>query len=565
MRTFRSVLCGAVLLAVLACKDTLLVPNSNNADRDRALGTAADLETFIGLAAYNTAHNATLAGSNDDLQTQLQVMGLENFSGLANFAMGPRGNVPRGLIDNQPNGTGDAGNLRDFTVGHRAARIASIGLDKLRTVSLGSLAANARAKAFAYFARGVAFGNLALAYDSASILSENDATQDIVALSGYQAVMAAAQKDLDSAIAVTNGNSGSFPLPSTWINGQALTAAAFIQLVHSYKARFLARVARTPAEAAAVNWNTVITEVNAGITGDFIITMSPSAGWDVVWPAQAFATGSASWHQMHQFILGMADVSGGYAAWLALPRSGKAPFVVVTPDLRLPQGATRAAQVGDTLRAGFKGFYVGATANPGRPYIRNRPAGEDAPQDAFGFSMYDYFRTRAFFGATPTRSGPYPIMTISEMRLLAAEAYLRLNNFAAAIPLINASRSDPNRGGLPAIPLTVADTLTDVPGGAAACVPRVPDIAQAFKGTKCGNVWDALKWEYRIETAYAGYGMWYFASRVWGDLPEGTALHWPVPNEEMLTRRKPFYSIGGVGAPSGAAKGNYGLFSGGVY
>src|SRR5207245_625269 len=113
MRAFRYVRSGAALIGLAACKDTLLVDNQNQADRNRALGTFTDLEAFLG-SGYATAHNAVLAGSNDDLQTQMLVMGLENISGLANFAMGPRGAVPRVQIDNQPNGTGDPGNLRDF-------------------------------------------------------------------------------------------------------------------------------------------------------------------------------------------------------------------------------------------------------------------------------------------------------------------------------------------------------------------------------------------------------------------------------------------------------------------
>jgi hypothetical protein len=95
-------------------------------------------------------------------------------------------------------------------------------------------------------------------------------------------------------------------------------------------------------------------------------------------------------------------------------------------------------------------------------------------------------------------------------------------------------------------------------------VPKVPDPAQAYKGTKCGNVWDALKWEYRMETAYTGYGLWFFAARGWGDLPQNTATQWPVPFQEMDARRKPFYGFGGGGLSSAAA-GNYGLFQGGVY
>jgi len=78
-------------------------------------------------------------------------------------------------------------------------------------------------------------------------------------------------------------------------------------------------------------------------------------------------------------------------------------------------------------------------------------------------------------------------------------------------------------------------------------------------------MWDALKWEYRMETAFTGYGMWYFAARGWGDLPEGTAIHWPVPYQELQVRLAPIYGRGGVGSASGAGPGNYGLFSGGVY
>jgi hypothetical protein len=501
-----------------------------------------------------------LGVSNDDIQTQMIVMGLENVSGLANFAMGPRGAVPRVLIDNQPNGTGDVGNLRDFSAGHRAARVASLGLAKLQTLSSGSPAQDGRDRAFCYFVRGVALGNLSLVYDSASILTEKDDPQAIIPLSGYQAVNAAALRDLDSALAITTANQAAFPLPSTWINGNAVTTPLFIQLIRSYKARL-----RSPVERAAVDWTQVIADATNGITSDFIVQMNPATGWDVVWPAQAFATGSASWHQMSQFMLGFADTSGQFDAWLALPRGSRAPFVVATPDKRLPQGTTRPAQNGDTLRPGFKNFYVGSTTNPGRPYVRNRPAGEDAPQDPFGFSMYDFNRTRNFALQSPARTGPYPIMTAAEIQLLAAEGYLRQGSFAQAIPLINKTRVDPLRGALlDTIPLTIADTNAVIPGGTH-CVPRVPDIAKAFKGSKCGNVWDALKWEYRIETMYTGYGMWYFAARGWGDLPEGTAIHWPVPNEEMLTRVEPFYGLGGVGGPAASGKGNYGLFSGGVY
>jgi len=78
-------------------------------------------------------------------------------------------------------------------------------------------------------------------------------------------------------------------------------------------------------------------------------------------------------------------------------------------------------------------------------------------------------------------------------------------------------------------------------------VPRVPDPAAAYKRAKCGTIWTPLKWEYRMETAYAGYGMWFFAGRGWGDLPQYTALNWAVPYQEMDTRLESFYGVGGQG------------------
>src|SRR5206468_9684655 len=202
-----------------ACKDTLQVANQTDPDRTRALGRPADVESFIG-ATYAQIQNATLGGSNDDLQTQLQVMGMENTSALANFAMGPRGSIPRTPIENTRNSTGNAGNYRDFVVLHRAARMATIGIGAMnRLGTLGSPAQDARARSFARFVQGVAYGNLALAYDSASLVDENDAQEAIVPLSYYTAVMDRALVELDSAITIARATPGGFPLPNTWING----------------------------------------------------------------------------------------------------------------------------------------------------------------------------------------------------------------------------------------------------------------------------------------------------------------------------------------------------------
>ena len=568
MRTLSFALCGALLAGLAACSDPLDVTNQNQANTGQTLATPADLETFIG-NTYVVAHQGTIGGSNDDLQTQMQTMGFENVSGLANFAMGPRGAIPRPAITNTPNATGDAGNQFDFNREHRSARMATMGLAALKiprlgTTALGSVGRDRRARAFAHFSLGVALGNLALAYDSASILTDTDNFSAVIPLSGYPAVMAAALQHLDSAIIIVrdSATNANFPLPNTWINGQAPDTTLWIRLVRSYRARFRASVARTPAERSAVDWAKVIADADSGITADFNINMT-AAAWDVVWPIQAFATGSANWHQMSQFILGMADTVHGsgttysYDTWLSTTRFSRVPFLIVTPDNRFPAGATRAAQNAVAVPGTFTG----------RPYWRNRPSGEDQPVDPFGTSMYDFFRSRVF-GVTNGRTGNYPVMTASEIRLLAAEGYIRCalgftttpctGSVATGLLRINTSRT---AAGLPALS-AITDTLTAIPG--TNCVPRVPSAAANFRASKCGNIWDAMKYEYRLETAYTGYGMWFFAGRGWGDIPAGTAIDWAVPWEELYLRQKPIYGTGGGGYHS-AGPGSYGLFDGGVY
>jgi len=566
MRAFLYALVGALALDVGACTNPLAVDNTNNPDRNSAFRTATDLETFLG-STYAIAHSGTLGdakvlsgGANDGLQPQLITMGMESVSGLANFAMGPRSAIPRNQIDNSINGQGSIGNLRDFFVEHSAARLASLALARLKVLgSLGTVTRDRRARAFGKFVEGVGLGNLALAYDSAAVLTEDNANDATVPLARYDSVMRAALFDLDSAATIA-GMVGTapdgFPLPATWINQAtaSITQAQFIQLVHSYKARFLAGVARSPADRANnVNWAQVIAEANLGITSDFNILMSPTNGWDVSWPVQHYATGSASWHQMSQFFMGMADTSGGYDTWLLLAPASRAPFLVVTPDKRFPQGTNRGAQNNDSQPASFASTR----------YFRNRPPSSDAAGDPLQISMYDFRRSFGFFSSS--RNGPYPVMTAAEIHLLNAEGLLRQGGAAdidSAATLINISRVA--KGGLPPVDITATDTSAVVPGGNA-CVPRVPDAAQGYRRTKCGNMWDALKWEYRMETAFTGYGMWFFAARGWGDLPEGTAVSWPAPYQELQVRQVPIYGLGGVGLPGGSGRGNYGLFAGGVY
>jgi hypothetical protein len=537
------------VLTAAACSDTLVSENTNQPERDRALSQPADVETFIG-NAYNTVHRGTIGGQNDALQPGMQVMGLENSSLLSNFDMNVRGGMPRQAVDNSRGNSGLTIHYYNWRILHSAARSAALGMAAIGDgVVFVDTARNARNRAFGYFVMGLGLGNIALAYDSVSVIKWDDpADQYDFPLVGYSAGMDLALAYLDTAIAIANTTPGGFPLPTSFLNGAVGSAAGggatqadFVRFIRSYKARFRAGVARNPTERAAVDWNAVIADAQNGNQRDYSIAASPTAGWDVVWPIQHYLY--QNWHQMWQFIMGMADTSGAYDAWLALPAASKQPFLVQTPDRRFPAGADRATQQTNS-----------PAAPPAGLYFRNRPSGEDVlTSNPLGNSYYDFYRFAAWRNPPASRNGPYPVFTRSELNGLIAEGAIYTSQFALATAYIDSSRV---RSGLPSV-AGISDLVTPVPGGAA-CVPRIP-VGPNYTSSACGNLLEAMKWEYRMETAYTGFGMWYFAGRGWGDLPEGTPEQHPVPYQELDVRSVPLYNLGGVGKPSGSLRGTYGL------
>jgi len=531
---------------VAGCND-LKVTNPNQPDVAKVFGTPRDVETIVS-KLFQQMYNGQL-GSADDIFSQTITMSFESSSQLGNFGMGTRGSIPRSPIDNSIGNTVSAGNFRDFDFLSRNARGAAnaiAALDGFAAIgnSTGSPARDARAKSFAYFTLGYALGNLAMFYDSAAILTAAVPSSVIPALSKSSDVMDVALKSLDSAIniassaAATTGTGG-FPIPVDWLSQTtATTQANFIKLLRSYKAKFRAGQARTPAQRTAADWTSIIADATNGITADFVIQTNATTGWSGAVLSQ-LAT-STGWSQMTPFIVGMADTSLAYDAWLQQALLSRTPFLIQTPDKRFPSGPDRATQTAVT-GVSRAGPVAGSIL-----YFRNRPPGEDTPADPWGTSWYDNWRSWAI--RATGGNAPYVLFALVENDMLAAEGYIRAGNFAAAIPLINKSRV---RAGLAG--LTVINALTDqVPGGTA-CVPRVPQPPN-YTTTACGNIMEAMKWEKRTETSMIGYAQWFIDSRGWGDLVQGTALEWPVPYQELFARIKPSYTTSGV-----AAKGTYGF------
>ncbi len=542
----------AVAIVTAACSDVLSVKNPNNPNVGQVLGTGTDIEAVFSQAYLQVGFTANSIHTNN-IAPQLNAMALENYGNVANFDMVYRAAIPRLYIDNSVNNSGDGVHLADFQNMSKLARTMSVAIAALDKFlgsgnTLGSPAQNARSRAWGFFNLGLALGNLALVYDSAAIVYPSTPTTGAQPpLSGYADVMRAALGDLDSALTIATSSAvtaapTAFAAP--WINGLVVDQPTFVKIVRSYKARFRAGVARTPAERAAVDWASVIADATNGISSDLVVQLSIQAGWQQRELTNAYRY--QGWGDVSMMYLGMADTSGAFDAWLATPMINRQPFLVRTPDARWPAGADRASQIAAS------GGTNGVPGNTGY-YFRNRPSGEDPPGDPWGTSEYDHYRFRYLTVNNSDNAGPWIEIAKAEMDLLAAEGYLRKGDVASAAKLIDNSRV--SKGKLPALSGVVTSASQPVPGGSA-CVPRVPTGPNG--PTTCGNIMEALKYEYRVETYFTGYGQWFQAMRGWGDLVVGTPLQFPVPYEEMQVRLHPFYNLGGVGGASAAAVGTYG-------
>ena len=538
---------GLVTVIAVGCEDALTVKNLNDPERERVFALPTSVEQILG-SGYQLCRNTEKFNT---MTAQLAVMSGESYSALNNFNMGPRDAIPRAPILNSP--AASQALYDNFGGWSRQARLLALAMAQLDSIraadedgaALTTAALDNRARAVGFFNIGCNLGWLSVTYDSAAIVDHTVSAVDVLPeLSGYLEVNAAALAYMDSAIAIATAANNGFPAEDLWFGGNALTNTEFVQLVRSYKARFRAEVARNKTERAAVNWTEVAADAENGITEDFLVEVGGSTGWNIGPQSSQFHV-SAAWAQLTMLYNGMADTSGTYDAWLATPillRSAlNEDFLIKSPDMRWPSGDTYNAQ-----RAS------GPTGSGQPPsyttYPYNRVRTEWSPGDPWGESWYSSYRFK--YIRNNSSRGPFPDFLVSELNLLAAEAYMRLGQMSQALDKLNISRT---AAGLPALSGSSMDDL--VPGSA--CVPRVPQ-PPSFTSTSCGSLFEALKYEWRMEMAYNRLGSWFLAMRGWEDLVAGTPLFYPVPFEEMGARQKAYYNVGGGGIGTAPA-GTYGF------
>jgi hypothetical protein len=494
---------GALLL-MGACAD-LEVNNLNEPDRTRALATAGDLEA-LGAGAYRTNFFAAHSSSGPALALALSAD--EYTSSAANFAGLDFYQEPRQPVNNTT--TYNNASILRHTWASAYSAISSSS-DVLKALQDQKVAAQlgaqrtARLKTIATFNQGLGLGWLGLTYDRAFIVDETTDLAAPVPLSPYTEVVEKAIKKLYDAAELAEATSWS--TEPGWFANVTLSNTQIKQLAFSYAARFRAQVARTPEERNAVNWAQVIQDANKGITADYNPVMDDEVWWDYIKVYPSF--GPFGWWDMRY--AGMADSTGGYQAWMATPMQQRQPFQMASPDKRFPSST---ASTGAGSKGKYVGYQVSTRSQPGR--------------GTFQWSNYRDFRFQTYF---TTFEGAVPDITVREMRLLRAEGLYRQGNLKAAADSINVTRV--GNGGLDSV------TVNGVPN-TPRCVPRLPN-------GQCGTLFDALKWEKRVEIWMHYLGDWFFDSRAWGDLQTGAPLHLPVPASDLLLAGEELYTFGGVG------------------
>jgi hypothetical protein len=499
----------------------LEVSNPKEPDRERVLSSPVDVQALISTSYRAYIDNAQQ--TNPGLPTAAMADNLTG--GFFDFGVHDVSVEPRTVFDANPL------NTRGF-VGRapwdRLYPVLSNVNDALGaidggleiTTGPGGADETPRARAFGKFMQGITLGYLALYYDQALIVTENtDLEQmDPTAFQPYEVVADSALALLDEAIAIANANSFTIPPTVDWINGLTITNSYLVRIINSYAARLIAYMPRTWDDRAAVDWNEVIRRIDEGIVSD----LAPDGLLDV-WESNmrrlyARERARPSDHIRPDYIaLGPADTSGAFQTWFAASSENRMPFQIRTADRRI-HGATPTT----------RGLYFGYNAQSIWP----------ADRGTYRWSYYFYHR----HGLLDTwHTGPQVTMSLTEMRLLKAEALIRLGRAAEAVPLINVTRVA--NGQLP--PVTI-DGPPDTPG----CVPR-----KVTGG--CGSLWDALMHERNLENnGIEGTIMWW-DFRGLNRLMEGTLLHFPVSGIEMENLGLPIYTFGGVGGQGAAPPPQY--------
>jgi hypothetical protein len=271
----------------------------------------------------------------------------------------------------------------------------------------------------------------------------------------------------------------------------------------------------------------VLQYTSRGLTTDFGIQLSTARTSEVLLRSQNNTTTGTTNARWNYRVIGPADQSGAYQAWIAAPVAQRDRFHIVTPDRRITGPTPTSDGAYTRYRADNNGFEV--------------------DRGKYLFSAYQWARhaIRNNNTGTASNTGVLFLMTADENNLLRAEALLRTGNAQGAADLINVTRTRTQRIGTTDYPGLPAVTAAGVPNVNGVCVPRTDAGA-------CGDLLAAIRYERMIELASTDVIRGYMDARGFGILVDGALLHFPVPGNALELDGLENYTFGGVGTPSTA-------------
>ena len=521
--------------ALTACQD-LLIPNLNDPDAERALSNPGDLEALIA-GTFNLFYDVLL----DDSRTGnlMGSYGSEMTAVSTTGAAFNQGAVPRGALDNSSDLPGSSGPHGPRSVWNAMSQISSNVYDGLRALELSDPILDSsgndvtqRARAFAKFMQGIAWGYMSMFFDVSIVVPETvelagDGIQQAIDSQIPSAELRAmALTSLGEAISIAGANS--FTLPTSaqrkdfFATPTAWSSSDFIGLANTVAARILVLHARTPQERAAVDWSRVLSFTSSGLTRDFEVTLESSGRNSLFYfRAQDNTAGCRSCYRMDYQTIGLADVSGAFQTWVNGAVTSRVRFDIVTPDRRI----TGVTPLDDGAYTKYR------VDNNGFPGSRN----------PYHRSAYQWFRHE--HAGFLSDEGTAVMFSVDENNLLRAEAQIYLGSLDAAATLINVTRTRSH--------MLPDDVLyAGLPPVTAAGVPDDPNCVPRNEAGACGSLLDALRYERMLELAAYGALRGYFDSRGFGTLLDNSWTEAPIPGDQLELMELVEYTFGGGGASS---------------
>lgn len=519
-RTVGAVLAGAALLVCAACSQDLNVTNPNNPDVARALASPSDVQNL----AVSSVKSWYIGATQVDPWVMLNVTGDLMTMNYGNFGARFNNLEPRIAYNNTTSSgdeevSNDPWNSQYGTLGEAN--------DVLRAVASGVALPGGTAKYsnLALFSQAGALMELALVYDQAFAVDQT--TTGVVPFSKYPDMEKFAKAHIDALIAATAGANDTYsqaefpvsvvPPGGTYgvgaKTGGGATSAVLNRVANTWGAQLLAYSPRTAAEAANVDWASVLKYAQKGIGsgGGAAFDFSVIGDYNNWWSDFVSYFDLPSWMMIDLHLVSQMapNVPNEYTG---LPASPASAYDAVwapsgTYDARLSIDLTDVNS------------YISGV-DDATDYVYARQVQGSAARGIYMQSPYYHVRYINYsYQSNNPQIGPTPYILAAENDLLEAEALVRTNgDKALAAALVNNTRV--NRGHLP--PLTAATDNT--------------------------TFLKAITYELEVEcNATDGYG--FFALRAMDQLQPGTLRHLPVPATELGTDNVPVYTFGGVGLP----------------